>query len=355
MKWSFAMQGSAVDTGHTRSDLLRPDDSRGHQAGRRGKSSCHATPLDWLRLHEKQEKRMSSTDGIALDTWRASAREFDFGGKRIRYWTAGEGEPLLLIHGFPTASWDWHKVWQPLAARYRLIACDMLGFGYSAKPRGHAYSLIEQADLQQALLAQLGIGGAIHVLAHDYGDSVAQELLARHCEGRIALASCVFLNGGLFPETHRPVRVQKLLLGPFGFLLGRLFSRRSLGATFGRVFAAQTQPSDAELDDYWRLIAEGDGPAVMHRLIRYMPERVRQRERWVTAMQRCDVPLRVIDGAADPISGAHMVARYRELIPTPDTVLLEGIGHYPQAEAPERVLEHYFEFRARLAAVGCDR
>ncbi|HBZ98771.1 MAG TPA: alpha/beta hydrolase, partial [Pseudomonas sp.] len=47
-----------------------------------------------------------------------------------------------------------------------------------------------------------------------------------------------------------------------------------------------------------------------------------------------DVPMRVIDGAADPISGAHMVARYRELIPAPDTVLLEGIGHYPQVEAP---------------------
>ena len=76
---------------------------------------------------------MSGSDGITLDRWRASAREFAFGNKRIRYWTAGEGEPLLLIHGFPTASWDWHKVWHPLAARYRLIACDMLGFGYSAK------------------------------------------------------------------------------------------------------------------------------------------------------------------------------------------------------------------------------
>ena len=157
----------------------------------------------------------------------------------------------------------------------------------------------------------------------------------------------MFLNGGLFPETHHPVRVQKLLLGPFGFLLGRLFSRRTLGATFGRVFGAQTQPSDAELDDYWRLIAESGGPAVMHRLIRYMPERVRQRKRWVTAMQRCNVPLRVSDGAADPISGAHMVARYRELIPTPDTVLLEGIGHYPQVEAPSAVLDAYLAFRAR--------
>ncbi|PTU75107.1 alpha/beta fold hydrolase [Pseudomonas mangrovi] len=298
---------------------------------------------------------MSGVGAIGLDEWRARARELAFRGQPIRYWTAGEGEPLLLIHGFPTASWDWHKLWQPLAARYRLIACDMLGFGFSAKPRGHAYSLIEQADLQQALLGELGIGGPIHVLAHDYGDSVAQELLARHCEGRIELASCVFLNGGLFPETHRPVRLQKLLLGPLGFLIGRLFSRRSLGRSFGRVFGARTQPSEAELDAYWQLIAHNNGVAVMHRLIRYMPERIEQRERWVSALQRCSVPLRVIDGAADPVSGAHMVARYRELVPSPDTVLLEGIGHYPQAEAPEQVLEHYLAFRQRLTTAECSR
>jgi len=292
---------------------------------------------------------MSGVAGIPLAAWRASAREFSFHGHRIRYWTAGEGEPLLLIHGFPTASWDWHKLWQPLAERYRVVVCDMLGFGFSAKPRGHAYSLLEQADLQQALLADLGIPEPVHVLAHDYGDSVAQELLARHVEQRVRVASCVFLNGGLFPETHHPVRVQKLLLGPFGWLVGRLFSRRSLAASFARVFGAQTQPSAAELDDYWRLIAEGNGPAVMHRLIRYMPERVARRERWVSAMQDCGVPLRVIDGAADPISGAHMVARYRELIPAADCVLLEDIGHYPQVEAPSQVLDHYLAFRQQLA------
>ncbi len=58
-------------------------------------------------------------------------------------------------------------------------------------------------------------------------------------------------------------------------------------------------------------------------------------------MQRSDVPLRVIDGAVDPISGEHMVTRYRELIPDADTVLLTDIGHYPQIEAPCQVLEHY--------------
>ncbi|MFI8747322.1 alpha/beta fold hydrolase [Pseudomonas sp. NPDC077186] len=298
---------------------------------------------------------MTALPGIALAEWRAQGREFNCNGQAIRYWTAGEAdaEPLLLIHGFPTASWDWHYLWQPLAQRYRVVACDMLGFGYSAKPRGHAYSLLEQADLQQALLAHLDVREAVHLLAHDYGDSVAQELLARHQEGRIQLASCVFLNGGLFPETHHPVLVQKLLLSPIGPLIGRLFSRKKLAQNFARVFGPRTQPSEAELDAFWALIAHNDGPAVMHRLIRYMPERREQRERWVAAMQATKLPLRVIDGALDPISGAHMVARYRELIEKPDTVLLDGIGHYPQTEAPELVLAHYLEFRQRLEAATC--
>ena len=132
---------------------------------------------------------MSGLPGIALADWQAQGHDFLWHGQLIRYWTAGEGEPLLLIHGFPTASWDWHRLWQPLAQRYRVIACDMLGFGYSAKPRGHAYSLLEQADVQQALLAQLAVDQPVHVLAHDYGDSVAQELLARHQQGTARLAS----------------------------------------------------------------------------------------------------------------------------------------------------------------------
>lgn len=289
---------------------------------------------------------MEPLAGIPLDDWRAQAQNFEFRGHSLRYWEAGQGEPLLLIHGFPSGSWDWHFLWQPLAERYRVIACDMLGFGFSAKPRGHAYSLLEQADIQQALLAQLGVS-RYHILAHDYGDSVAQELLARDLEGERRIGSLCLLNGGLFPETHRPVLLQKLLMSPIGYLIGRRFSRERLAASFGKVFGAHTQPSEAELDAFWTMIETNDGPGVMHRLIRYMAERRVHRERWVGAMQLTAVPMRVIDGAADPISGAHMVARYRELIAEPDTVLLEGIGHYPQVEAPEQVLRGYRAFRDR--------
>ena len=69
-------------------------------------------------------------------------------------------------------------------------------------------------------------------------------------------------------------------------------------------------------------------------------------------MQFTRVPMRLINGPVDPVSGEHMAARYHELIPNPDIVLLPGIGHYPQVEATDQVLQAFFEFQDRLTAAG---
>jgi pimeloyl-ACP methyl ester carboxylesterase len=247
-------------------------------------------------------------------------------------------------------------VWPQLLRRFRVIAPDLIGFGFSAKPRRYDYSILDQADLVETLLSGLGVD-RLHVLAHDYGDSVAQELLARF-EGRREagepgprLRSVCFLNGGLFPEVHRARRVQKWLLTPLGPLLGRLTNERAFGRSFSAVFGPRTRPTPEELRSFWTLVSRGDGARIAHRLIRYIPERVALRERWVGAMQRTSLPLRLIDGPEDPVSGAHMAERYRELIPAPDVVLLDGIGHYPQLEAPRALADAFLAFvdRAEVA------
>lgn len=290
----------------------------------------------------------TSLSEIPLSVWRSRGQTFDFKGHAIRYWVAGQGEPLLLVHGFPTASWDWHYLWQPLARHYRLIACDMLGFGDSSKPVHHTYSLLEQADLQQALLAHLRVETPVHVLAHDYGDSVAQELLARHRDGQARIASCVFLNGGLFPEAHHAVLIQKLLISPLGWLAARTFTRDTLVNSVALIYGPATRPSESALDDCWSLIQSNQGTRVLHRLATYLIERRLRRDRWVTAMQHAGVPMRFINGGLDPVCGKPMLVRYRELIYRADTVLLADIGHYPHTEAPVQVLRHYLAFRAGL-------
>lgn len=258
---------------------------------------------------------------------------------------------LLLIHGFPTASWDWEALWPQLTQRWRVIAPDLIGFGFSAKPSAYGYSLIDQADLCEAVLRHFRVE-AFHVLAHDYGDSVAQELLSRQApaerSGRPRLLSLCFLNGGLFPETHRPVLIQRLLISPLGPLVGRLSSRAKIAANMRKIFGQTSQPDETLLDGFWALITHEDGPRIMHKLIRYMSERRAKRPRWVGALQSTEVPLKLIDGAADPISGAHMASRYLELVPSADVTLLENIGHYPQIEAPQQVLEAFERFAQRV-------
>jgi pimeloyl-ACP methyl ester carboxylesterase len=258
--------------------------------------------------------------------------------------------PLLLIHGYPTASYDWVRVWPRLAERYSLYALDLLGFGLSDKPRDSDYPIALQAELCMALLEDCGVTNA-HVLAHDYGDTVAQELLAREREGRLRLASMVFLNGGLFPETHRARPIQKLLANPLlGPLLARAMSYPKFEATMLSI-AGSAPPSREELTDLWVLVERDGGRQALARLINYMEQRRRNRARWVGALVESTVPRRLICGAVDPVSGRHLAERYRELVPEPDVVVLEGVGHYPQLEVHDRVVDEYEAFRSRVDAL----
>ncbi|HET9485732.1 MAG TPA: alpha/beta hydrolase [Xanthomonadales bacterium] len=296
---------------------------------------------------------------ISPEQWRKGADLYEFRGHNVFMRKSGDWgrdtRVLVLLHGFPTASWDWNILWDAVAARFRVLTADMLGFGYSAKPRNHEYSLLEQADLFEDMLIAYGVH-AYDILAHDYGSSVAQELLARH-EDRLregmpgpVLRSVVFLNGGLFPEAHRARRLQTLLQGRFGWLVSMLMTKRSFSQGFSEIFGPETQPDEAEIDAFWELLRYNGGRFVFHRLIAYIGERMQQRDRWVEAMRTSAVPLRFVNGLADPVSGAHMVARYRELIPDADIVELDGIGHYPQIEAPAEVLEacHQFWEKVRI-------
>ncbi|MCB0583609.1 MAG: alpha/beta hydrolase [Phaeodactylibacter sp.] len=289
-----------------------------------------------------------------LEHWRRAGKAFNWNGHRIFYRESGRGEALLLLHGFPTASWDWHKLWPALEERFHVVAPDFPGFGFSDKPRGYDYAISRQADMVEELIGCLGIQG-FHILAHDYGDTVGQELLARH-NGReggfgagLSVRSLCLLNGGLFPEAHAPRLVQHLMASPIGRLLTPFLSKRTLTRNFNAIFGPETPPTQEEIGEFWSLISYNQGKAVMHRLIRYMAERRLNRERWVGALQQADIPLRLIDGAADPISGRHLAEHYRHLIPDPDVVLLESIGHYPQTEAPEQVLRHFLEFTEEAA------
>ena len=226
----------------------------------------------------------------------------------------------------------------------------MIGYGFSAKPSDFDYTTFQQVDILEALIEHLKIE-KLHILAHDYGNTITQELLARAEEKRLkfSIETICFLNGALFPETHRPILAQKILISPIGFLFGRFITDAKFKKSLASVFGKQTQPTESELNDFLELFRYNDGRRIAHKLIRYMLERAKYRARWVGALEKMRQPFRFINGLADPVSGAHLVRRFREVLPAQkDIIELENIGHFPHFETPETVLENFLEFHDNL-------
>jgi pimeloyl-ACP methyl ester carboxylesterase len=282
-------------------------------------------------------------------TWKETGQFIEVEKNQIFYQEAGSGPVVLFIHGFPSSSWDWHLVWHPLGEKYHLLAPDLLGFGFSDKPLNHSYSIQKQADILEALLLKKGIS-EFHIMAHNYGDTVAQELLARQGENQSdknlkgPVLSVTWLNGGLFPETHQPLLIQRLLMSPLGSMMGRFISKNKLKTNFQRIFGPSSQPTETFINETWQLILEKNGKSIAHKLIRYMAQRKIYRQRWVGALTQTTVPMLLIDGMKDPISGSHMVQRYRELVPEPNIIELSNIGHYPAIESPEILVQHFLAY-----------
>ena len=250
----------------------------------------------------------------------------------------GAGPSMTMLHGFPSSSYDWAKIAPSLGERHSLLLCDFLGFGASEKPREHEYSIHEQADLVEALWALEDIAATV-IVAHDYAVSVTQELLARHAEGALAVKPLAahLLNGGLYPDLHRPQPTQTAMLDPVrGPQLSALLTEElfvgALRPTFAEDFDAL-----ADSTDIWRATSRDGGQLIAHRLIRYIEDRARNGKRWVTALESTDVPLAFVWGMLDPVSGAHMAERIRERLPDARFLALEDVSHWPALEAPERV------------------
>jgi hypothetical protein len=106
-------------------------------------------------------------------------------------------------------------------------------------------------------------------LVHDCSDTVAQELLARQIDGysQLTIESVYFLNGGLFPETHKPLLIQKLLLSPLGSLESKLINKQKFTTNLQRIFGPSTPLIPAVIDTLWPLLTHNEGLPVLAPLL----------------------------------------------------------------------------------------
>src|SRR4051794_17333861 len=251
---------------------------------------------------------------------------------------AERDEPLLVLHGFPSSSYDFAAVLDDLRRTRRVVLLDFLGYGLSAKP-DQPYTLAEQADIVVALTAALGID-ELALLSHDVGDTVGGELLARQLEGvwPVEVTRRVLTNGSIYIGMAQLTAGQQFLLAlPDEQLapdsgLDAASVRTALAATFS---PSSDVPQD-ELVAHAELVTRAGGQRLLPRLIRYIEERRRDERRYTGAIEAHPSPLHVVWGTDDPIAVVAMTDRLSDARPDAVVEVLDGVGHYPMIEAPAR-------------------
>jgi pimeloyl-ACP methyl ester carboxylesterase len=282
---------------------------------------------------------VSATLTPRVEAWAASGRSEQFRGHSIHvHARAGSGPLVLLLHGFPSSSYDWRRLLEIESDRAAL-AFDFLGFGLSDKPHDHSYTLGWQADLTEELVARHGEGLPVFICAHDMGTSVATELFARDIAGELGFkaSGALLFNGSIILERSSPTVAQRILRSPIGPLAARLTSERFFRRQFASVFSPGHPLSDEEEADQWSLITAAGGHRLGHKLVSYMDERVVYAERWHGAIRDWPRPLSFAWGMLDPVATPAVLEGLRELRPQAACAELEDLGHYPQIEDPPRL------------------
>jgi len=257
-------------------------------------------------------------------------------------------EPLLILHGFPTSSYDYAAVLDELRQHRRVLLLDLLGYGLSAKP-DRSYTMGLQADIAQAFVADAGLEHArLALLTHDMGDTVGGELLARRAEGAwlADITRRVVTNGSIYIEQAHLTDGQQLLLSlpdeklPAGMPVNAGSLAKSLRDTYSPETTVAPEGSREDmLTPTVEQILHDDGHLVLTRLIRYIEERRQNERRFTGAIESDPSPLHIVWGLDDPIAVPSMVDTLLAARPDATAIRLDGVGHYPMVEAPQRFLD----------------
>ena len=248
---------------------------------------------------------------------------------------------MVILHGYPTSSFDYYKVLPELSKNYRLILHDHLGFGFSDKPKDVDYSLVTQADIALELWRQLGLK-KIYLFAHDYGTSVATEIIARYNANEldIEIEQLILTNGSIHIELSQLRTIQKLLKHKFlGKYVAKLTNFLIFKKNMKNIYFDTSKVTDNELKEMWELIEFNGGRKVIHKLTQYINERYLYWDRWIGALKETQISTKIIWAKNDPIAVPAIAKLLAKEIPNNTLYWIENTGHFLMLENPKELLE----------------
>ncbi len=250
-------------------------------------------------------------------------------------------DPILIVHGYPSCSYDWAGCLDAFTAKRRVVLMDLPGFGLSTKP-DLRYSIRMYADAVEAVAKAAGLT-SVALVTHDMGDTVGGELLARDLEGTLpfAVTERVLTNGSIYIDMAQLTAGQQFLLASPDERLEEGWGGDGAGfqASLAAICSPDHQPSPEDLAALWAFMSYDEGQRLLPRTIRYIEDRRAEESRFTGAIEKHPSPLGVVWGALDPVAVYPMTDKLLEARPDATRITLDDIGHFPMLEDASRTAD----------------
>jgi pimeloyl-ACP methyl ester carboxylesterase len=269
----------------------------------------------------------------------ASASRFtEVGGVRVHYQERGTGDALVLIHGNNSSAYSWRDVFDELAKEFRVVALDLKGFGFTAKPEGD-YRLETQAALVVGLLDQLKIERAT-LCGSSMGGGVA---LATAINYPQRVSSLILVDSSAFTEgkggaSLAPAYVRWPYIGGAVTALA-LTSDSLVRDGLRKSFYDDSKVTAERVEAYYRPLRTRGGQRAA-RLVRDQ----RDYTRIENSLAKIRQPTLIIWGAQDELILLEDGKRLHAQMAGSQLVVFDDCGHLPQEEMPERFAREVSEF-----------
>lgn len=257
-------------------------------------------------------------------------------GLSIHYLTAGEGKPVVLLHGWPTSSYLWRNIMEPLARSRRVIAPDLPGFGLSDKPLDALYTFDYHVGIFDSFLRRIGVERTALVV-HDLGGPVGLLWAVRN-PGR--LNRLVIMNTLVHPDISLLMRLL-ILTARTPFIKDYLASPAGIAMTMKLGVENKNAMTEDAIAAYQTPFAEKEARKVLLKTLTAL--KTDELEELVQKLPALEVQVHIIYGEKDWMLANEMRKLAKEL-PKARVTPLPDCGHFLQEEEPERLSELIGEF-----------
>ena len=271
------------------------------------------------------------------------------GGLRMHVAEAGDGPPLVMLHGWPQHWWEWRELIGPLAESHRVICPDLRGFGWTDAPPGGYDPEIFARDIA-ALLDAMEISEPVDLIGHDWGGWTGFILCLRHPE-RVRR----YLALNVYHPFLRPSVRSLLSSWRFWYQLviaAPALAPRLLGGSIARVGPAVAWVGGREAgwseEDQATFVDQFDDPdramaaarLYRHSLLKLSPSVARGAYMGMTL----ETPSLLLFGTDDRVQDHRVLPGFERNAPNMKLELVPGVGHFIADEQPELVLSRAREF-----------